>query len=51
MPEGPMTDHINSPLPTSNVTPSRTAIVLPAILFSAILIFAIVVTLRYAGGG
>ena len=49
LPEGPMTVRINSQQATSSS--SRTAIVLPAVLFCAILIFAVVVTLRYAGGG
>ena len=46
-----MTARTTSPHTPSNDVPNRTAVVLPAILFCAILIFAVVVTLRYAGGG
>jgi hypothetical protein len=49
--EGPMTARTTSPQTPSNSASSRTAVVLPAILFCVILVFAIVVTLRYAGGG
>jgi hypothetical protein len=43
-----MTARTTSPSPSNT---NRAAVVLPAILFCAILIFAVVVTLRYAGGG
>lgn len=49
--ESPMTDRITSPHTTEKSGANRTAILLPAVLFAVILAFAIVVTLRYAGGG